>query len=191
MGHHVAIDSPELPEASQLWRMAEECGLDLNSPYHYLVWCRDFHATSAIARVHGEPAGFALGYRREENGALFIWQIGVRQRFRHEGLALAMLDHLWRRDPTTTVLEATVTPTNAASRRLFRAFADLVGAAWDEEVLFSASLFPEAHEDERLIRIGPTSPSPPGRIAGTPTGNPQAKRANPQHKREKEGAPRT
>lgn len=175
MGLHVAIDSPDLPEAAQLWQMAKECELDLNSPYHYALWCRDFAGTTAIARVGEEAAGFVTAYRRQHNGALFIWQIGVLERFRQHGLALAMLEDLWQRDATTSVLEATVTPDNTASRRLFRSFADLVGGSWHEELLFPGSLFPVPHDDECLIRIGPVRRT---RSAGPP-----------RNETEKKGAP--
>lgn len=139
-----------------MWRIATECGLDRNSPYKYLLFCRDFHQTSAVVRVGGETAGFVTGYQRPGTDSLFIWQVGVLDRFRKRGLALAMLDELQQRGPhPSRYVEATVTPGNEGSWRLFHAFADQVGAELEKEPLFGPELFPHDHEPEILVRIGP------------------------------------
>lgn len=55
-------------------------------------------------------------------------------------------------------MEATVTPTNEASRRLFKGFGRKVGAEVAiKEDFFSEADFPagSAHEAEGLFRIGP------------------------------------
>lgn len=139
-----------------MWRMATACDLDPNSAYKYLLFCRDFAATSAIARIGGEPAGFVTGYLRPGTDTLFVWQIGVLDRFRQRGLGLAMLDDLRRREPPSPrFVEATITPDNVNSQRLFHTFAERVAARFVEETLFSSSLFPEPHASEVLVRIGP------------------------------------
>lgn len=147
-----------------MWRIAATCGLDQNSSYKYLLFCRDFSQTSAVVRVGDETAGFVTGYRRPGTETLFIWQIGVLDRFRKQGLALAMLSDLQRREPSRSLfIEATVTPGNSGSWRLFHAFADQVGAAWEERPLFGSELFPDHHDPEVLVRIGPIPITPTGR----------------------------
>lgn len=155
MAPSTAIDTPVLEDGTAMWRMAISCGLDRNSPYKYLVFCRDFAETSAFARVGGEPAGFVTGYRRSRGDALFVWQIGVLDRFQKRGLARAMLDELFRREGAPSFLEATITPGNTGSWRLFRSFAETHGCTCEESVLFPAELFPDGHEPEMLVRIGP------------------------------------
>ncbi|MCZ9340443.1 diaminobutyrate acetyltransferase, partial [Streptomyces sp. TRM76130] len=45
------IDRPRVTDGATLWRIARDSKvLDLNSSYAYLLWCRDFAATSAVAR---------------------------------------------------------------------------------------------------------------------------------------------
>lgn len=150
------IDVPDLSDAAAMWRIAADCGLDRNSAYKYLLFCRDFCHTSAVARVGDETAGFVTGYRRPGSDTLFIWQVGVLDRFRKRGLALNMLAEIQRRGPSPLAyVEATVTPDNAASWRLFRGFAEQVGAPCEEHELFGSELFPHHHEPEVLIRIGP------------------------------------
>jgi len=77
-----------------------------------------------------------------------------------------MLDGLVARDELADVrfLEATVTPSNEASHRLFNAFAGRFGARCEVSPFFAADLFAEAdHEAEDLYRIGPL-PDGPARV---------------------------
>lgn len=159
MGRPIRIDRPEPRDGATMWRIARSCGLDPNSPYKYLLFCRDFPATSAIARVDGLAAGFVTGYVRPGDGALFIWQIGVLDEYRHQGLGLEMLREIWQRLPlSVTHLEASVTPSNEGSRRLFVSLARDARTSCTESLLFAEELFPEPHEPEILLRIGPRRP---------------------------------
>ncbi|MFD1830607.1 MULTISPECIES: diaminobutyrate acetyltransferase [Streptomyces] len=155
------LEPPGVEDGAAVWRIARDCRvLDLNSPYSYLLWFRDFAATSVVARgAHGAPVGFTTGYLRPDRAdTVVVWQIAVDGEHRGRGLAAAMLDHLARRLRPRGVrhLEATVTPGNTASDRLFTLFARRHGAALEQRVLFDAALFPEeGHEPEVLYRVGP------------------------------------
>ncbi|WP_405630521.1 diaminobutyrate acetyltransferase [Streptomyces sp. NBC_00016] len=156
------IDSPSVEDGAALWRLAKESGtLDLNSSYSYLLWCRDFAATSAVARAEGgEPVGFVTGYvRPQDPQTLLVWQVAVDAAHRGRGLAAALLDGLTARvaaERPLTAVETTITPGNTASERLFTSFADRHGATVTREVLFDAGLFPDGpHDPEVLYRIGP------------------------------------
>jgi len=155
----LTIDRPTTDDGSALWRIARDSQiLDLNSPYSYLLWCRDFADTSAVARHEGEPVAFVTGYLRPGRpGTLFVWQIAVDDAHRGRGLAGALLDALTARTAATSV-ETTITPDNAASRALFEAYARRHGADVERTVLFDGSAFPGAgHEPEVLHRISPLS----------------------------------
>ncbi|MEV5972154.1 diaminobutyrate acetyltransferase [Streptomyces sp. NPDC051921] len=162
----VAIGPAEVADGADLWRIARESGeLDVNSPYSYLLWCRDFAATSAVARdASGRAVGFVTGYLRPEApGTLFVWQVAVDGSHRGTGVAAALLDALSARVATEhgpVRLEATVTPGNIPSDRLFRSYARRHGATVTREVLFPTTAFPDTpeagvHEPEVLYRIGP------------------------------------
>ncbi|WP_338898984.1 diaminobutyrate acetyltransferase [Streptomyces sp. TG1A-60] len=161
----IRIDRPDVADGAALWRIARDSGaLDLNSSYSYLLWCRDFADTSAVARNEaGEPVGFVTGYVRPERpDTLLVWQVAVDEAHRGLGLAGALLDGLTARvagvRPLTTV-ETTITPGNTASERLFATFAERHGASVDRTVLFEAEDFPDGpHQPEVLHRIGPLSP---------------------------------
>jgi L-2,4-diaminobutyric acid acetyltransferase len=147
-----------------LWRIARDSKvLDLNSSYSYLLWCRDFAATSAVARdERGEPVGFVTGYVRPDRPrTLLVWQVAVDEAHRGRGLAGALLDGLAARacaELRITAVETTITPGNTASERLFGAFAERHGADVRREVLFDTGLFPDGpHDPEVLYRIGPLS----------------------------------
>lgn len=159
------IDRPSVADGAALWRIARDSkALDLNSSYSYLLWCRDFAATSAVARdERGEPVGFVTGYVRPDRpGTLLVWQVAVDAAHRGRGLAAALLDGLAARvsaELGLRTVETTITPGNTASERLFTSFAERHGARLEREVLFDARLFPDGpHDPEVLHRIGPLSP---------------------------------
>ncbi|HVV30399.1 MAG TPA: diaminobutyrate acetyltransferase [Mycobacteriales bacterium] len=157
MSSDLRYAAPELPDASAMWQIARDIGLDQNSPYKYLVFCRDFRGTSTIARDGAEPVGFVTGYLRPAApDTLFVWQIGVVEKLHGRGIAHRMLDELATRlAPDVRYLEASITPDNAASNRLFTRFAERRDAHWERAPLFDSELFPYPHPDEVLIRIGP------------------------------------
>jgi L-2,4-diaminobutyric acid acetyltransferase len=161
----VDLRPPTVPDGPALWQLAKDSDtLDVNSPYAYLLWCRDFAATSVIALVGDRPAGFITGYRRPEQPAtLVVWQVAVDDAHRGAGIAGRMLDHLFQRllPGCVTHLETSVTPDNEPSQRLFLAFARRWDAAAERSELFAADLFPAAHLGEELFRIGPLRVSPP------------------------------
>ncbi|MGH3969226.1 MAG: diaminobutyrate acetyltransferase [Mycobacterium sp.] len=156
---HLDLRTPSVADGPVLWRLAADSAtLDVNSPYAYLLWCRDFAATSVIASVDGRPAGFLTGYLRpEEPTTVLMWQVAVDAGHRGVGLAGRMLDHLARRlqPDGLTHVETSITPDNVASQRLFEAFARRWAAPVERRELFGADLFPQGHPAENLFRIGP------------------------------------
>lgn len=156
------IERPAVADGAALWRLAKDSGtLDVNSSYSYLLWCRDFAATSAVARgADGTPVGFVTGYMRPDRPrTLLVWQVAVDEAARGRGLAAAMLDGLTLRvaeEHGIDSIETTVTPDNTPSNRLFASYAQRHSAAVAKDVLFDAGLFPEdGHLPEVLYRIGP------------------------------------
>ncbi|MFF3676140.1 diaminobutyrate acetyltransferase [Streptomyces sp. NPDC002120] len=156
------IDRPRPGDGPLLWRLARDSGtLDLNSSYSYLLWCRDFAGTSAVARdSSGHAVGFVSGYLRPDSpGTLLVWQVAVDESVRGLGVAGALLDGLSARvaaEHGLSSLEATVSPGNLASERLFASYAARHGATLTREVLFAAEEFPDGgHAPEVLHRIGP------------------------------------
>jgi L-2,4-diaminobutyric acid acetyltransferase len=154
--NQLSVASPEITDGSACWRLAAASGvLDVNSRYAYLLWCRDFAATSVVARNGGEVIGFVTGYLRpSDQETLLVWQVAVDEQARGLGVAAAMLDALVERLPVSHV-ETTITPDNAASVALFTAFARRVGAPVQRSELFGSDLLGTDHEPEVLFRIGP------------------------------------
>ncbi|OIJ62806.1 diaminobutyrate acetyltransferase [Streptomyces mangrovisoli] len=156
------IDRPVVADGAALWRIAKDSGtLDVNSSYSYLLWCRDFAGTSAVARREdGEPVGFVTGYVRPERpGTLLVWQVAVDAAHRGRGLAGRLLDGLTARvaaEHGVTGVETTITPGNTASEQLFTSYAARHGARLERAVLFESDDFPDGpHDPEVLYRIGP------------------------------------
>jgi L-2,4-diaminobutyric acid acetyltransferase len=158
-GQTISLRAPTIADGADLWRLASSCDLDLNSPYLYLLWCRDFADTSVIAEIDGATVGSIIGYRPPtEPDTLFVWQVAVDGAWRRQRLAIAMLDHLRDRlAPRVRFVEASVTPSNEASASLFRSLAASSGAELASEELFARSAFPpeRPHDPEVLVRVGP------------------------------------
>lgn len=144
-----------------MWRLARDSGgLDLNSPYTYLMLSRFFTDTCAIARDGDSIAGFIAGFRPPRSpDTLFVWQITVDPNARERGLGRRMLAWLLGSLAADGVhyLDASVTPSNEASQRMFKGLAREMGVPCAETLLFPADAFPpgQAHEEEVLLRIGP------------------------------------
>jgi len=139
-----------------LWSLARAAGLDENSPYAYLLWGEYFGDTTIVATSDdGAVVGFVMAFRRpDEPSTVFVWQVGVAADHRQMGIAGRLLDALVERTGATA-LEATVTPTNTASKTLFRRFGERHGLPVTVEPLFPEGLFPPGHEAEDRFRIGP------------------------------------
>lgn len=137
--------------------------LDANSTYAYLLLCRDFAATCALAVTgDGALAGAMTGYRPpDRSNVLFVWQVAVAPAWRGIGLGGSLLDHLVERPALAAVdhLETTIGPANLSSQRLFQAFAQRRACTIVVTPLFDASQLGTEHEPEQLHRIGPFATS--------------------------------
>ena len=158
----LVMREPTPADGKTLYRLAVESdGLAVNSPYAYVMVGRHFAGTSLIAELDGEPAGFISGHRPQNApDVVFVWQIAVAKAGRGRGLGKRMLQALVRQSGCRDVryLEATVTPSNEASQRMFRGFARELGVPCEESPVFPKEFFPDDDgkaEAERLFRIGP------------------------------------
>lgn len=155
----ILIEAPVSGDGPDLWRLARDSGeLDLNSPYTYLIWCRDFSGTSVVARDGDKAVGFVTGYRRPEaDDVLFVWQVAVDSAYRGQRIGVRMLDAIAgaAKRLGCRYIEATITPDNVASTRMFSAFARSRDVPLERSEGFDATQFPDNHQPEDLIRIGP------------------------------------
>ncbi|MCD0447208.1 diaminobutyrate acetyltransferase [Glycomyces sp. A-F 0318] len=186
------LKTPTPADGPLMWELAIEAGgLDVNSRYAYLLWCRDFADASVVARSGDRLAGFITGYRRPDSpDTLFVWQVAVGPDFRRRGLASRMLDHLAEssRSEGVRFVEATVTPDNKASMHLFGSFAKANGADLTRDVLFSEHELGSDHGPEVLHRIGPL-PERPGPGAGPSSGPTEPSASGPSGPDERGPAP--
>ena len=155
----LTLEAPDVADGPGMLALTERAeNLDVNSGYHYLLWCRDFADTTVVARDADRLAGFITGYRRPAApDTFFVWQVAVDDAYRRRGLAGRMLNHLFSelRPLGVRFVEATVTPGNKASKRLFESFAEANETNLAVDVLFSERELGSGHEPELLHRIGP------------------------------------
>lgn len=147
-------------DGARMHKLVEEMGgLELNSAYFYLLYCIEYADTCLVAEVDDRLAGFVLGHRPPKRpDALFVWQIGVAPFMRRQGLARRLLDSFLACNPDARWLEATVTPGNEASRKLFQSVARDRGVDCHISNFMLTEHFSDGHEAEDLFRIGPFEP---------------------------------
>ncbi|MFQ5344901.1 MAG: diaminobutyrate acetyltransferase [Mariprofundus sp.] len=159
----LSFRTPVAADGPAIHALVERCKpLDVNSRYCYLILCEHFASTCVVAEYDGNIVGFITAYvPPERRDTLFVWQVAVDARMRGQGLAKKMLRQLLGRRNLKRIsfVEATVNPSNDASRSLFHSLARDCNCICDETALFAASLFGEGdHEQENLIRVGPVNP---------------------------------
>jgi len=158
-GDMVTLRSPVPRDGARLWDFVRRSGvLEENSCYAYLLLSTHFANTSVVAELNGQVVGFVAAYLLPNRpNVVFVWQIGVDPGCRRSGLGKRLLRHLisLQHVRNARFLEATVTPSNRPSRRLFESFAAEFGAGCRDMEGFSPEDFAGAHEEERLLRIGP------------------------------------
>jgi diaminobutyrate acetyltransferase len=165
----VIIRPPEVADGGSIWRMAHAAGkLDANTSYMYVLWARDFTTSSRVALDDdGTPLGFVIGYLRPDApDTLFVWQVAVDVAARGRRIAAALLDDLLATLVPRGVrwLEATVTADNAASLALFEGTARRHGVPCATSPLFDEAHFPDEHDAEQLLCLGPfVASDTPGR----------------------------
>ena len=136
--------------------------LDVNSAYAYMLIGEHHSGTSVVAEIDGELAGFITAYILPDTPEIvFVWQVGVAEAGRGQGLATRMLLEILKRAACENVryLDTTIGPNNAPSQALFRGLARRVDTDVSESELFSSEMFgdfdDEPHDPEILFRIGP------------------------------------
>lgn len=159
-GETIHFRRPTENDGSEMYRIVQQSEvLDVNSPYSYLMWSKYFNKTSIVAVCENQIIGFVTGFiQPEDPNTLFIWQIAVDKHYRGHGLATKLIEQLLvrLREEEIIFLEATVTPSNIPSSKLFKGIAEKQKTNCAIFECFSKELFPdENHETEFTYRIGP------------------------------------
>lgn len=149
-------------DGGALWNLVKTTGqLELNTSYCYLLMSKLFSQTTLVAELDGQLAGFVMAFQPpEQEDTLFVWQVGVHPAYRGRGLASRLLGALFEVNPDHHYLEASVTPSNAASLALFRGFAKRRESRCEEGTFLPSHCFPKQHETELLLRVGPLQRQP-------------------------------
>ena len=134
--------------------------LDVNSPYLYYLLADHFSSTCAYAVSGEDAAGFVSAYRLPDDPqCLFVWQIAVAPAFRGCGLGLKLLDDLVQRPWFRAIRRVccTISPSNAASRRLFAKWGQSLGATWHEAPYLRTTDMGGGHEEEPMLTLDLTA----------------------------------
>jgi L-2,4-diaminobutyric acid acetyltransferase len=170
-GAEIVLRTARPEDGAALHALVAEAGtLEQNTLYAYVLMADHFRGTTVIAERDGKPAGFVLAHRPPTHPeAVFVWQVGVHPWARGLGLGRRMLRFLADRASGARFVEATVTPSNTASRRLFESLARELRVPFEWTPRYSARVLGGEHEPEELVRIGPLVPRPMRRDDGRPS----------------------
>lgn len=155
-----SLRNAEVRDAKEISRLVRDSGvLNENSCYAYLLLCDHFRDTCYVAESSDEVVGFVAAYCPPSRpDSVFVWQIGVAPGSRRHGLGKQLLHRLVASPACGDVryLEATITPSNVSSQRLFTSFADELNASVEVETCYLSEHFDTPFpEPEVLYRIGP------------------------------------
>lgn len=155
----IIIRKPRASDGYEIHQLiANSPPLDLNSMYSYYLLSDHFGDSCVVAEWGGKVAGFISAYRIPQRPhTLFVWQVVVAPSLRGKRIAWRMLESLISRfaPAEVTQVEATVNPSNHASRGLFERLATERGSKLQEEIFLESTAFGPTgeHESEILLRI--------------------------------------
>ncbi len=156
----LVLRSPQPTDGQALHQLVQgDSGLDQNSLMCNLLQCSHFADTSVAAFDGDQLVGFVSAYKHPNRPrSLFVWQLVVAEHLRGLGLGKRMLRWLLEQPACEHIYElsAAITPTNAATWKLFDSFARECGALPVKSMLFSREEhFKDAQEDQYLLSISP------------------------------------
>jgi len=157
----IRFRSPDKKDGASIWQLIKETGaLDVNSAYCYILLSDYFRDTCIIAEDEEGIIGFISAFRAPAKpDTLFLWQIAVSPSKQRKGIARMMVKELLSYEYCQAIrfVEATVSPSNIASRGLFLRLAKDYTTECQLSQGYTASMFPFEinHEEELLFRLGP------------------------------------
>ncbi len=159
----VKILKPNEEDGKRIWQLVQRLSkLDANSCYAYLLWSSYFRNYTLVAKSSSTIIGFVTSFvAPEKKNTLFIWQVGVDPNYRGKGIAQQLiwkLLHKANKTQSISALEASISPSNIASKKLFENIAGRLNTEFSYKAFFPEDYFPNNnHEKEELIHIAPIS----------------------------------
>ncbi|TQV82391.1 GNAT family N-acetyltransferase [Exilibacterium tricleocarpae] len=127
--------------------------LEINSFYHYLIFCSYFKKTSSVAILDKKIVGFCLGFSHEKNNkVLFIWQVGVLPNYQNYGFAKTLISYLIDVNKAGAI-QATIDKNNAVSEKLFQSISKIYRGELFEKKVYLKSNYEYLKKNETLIQI--------------------------------------
>lgn len=147
--------NPSIEDAAEMWNIANETSLDLNSSYSYLMMAELFSETCLVVEDNDKIVAFTTAFEfKKSPDTLFVWQIAVLPKYRKEKLAQRMLQKLVK-STKSKYIQATIEEANIASFSLFESLANKFEAKFQRQQGFDEDHFPDDHNSETMIKVGP------------------------------------
>lgn len=151
---------PKAKDGNDMWKLVKgNEDLDLNSSYSYFLVSKLFSDRCIIVKdtSNGNKiVGFIMGFVfAEEPETYFIWQISVVKEYRKQGIGKELIERVLQTNEDVKYIKGTVSQDNESYHKVLNAIAEKYNTWMSKKASFSDDQFPEGHEDEDLILIGP------------------------------------
>lgn len=159
MALQISLRLPVSRDALAMRQLARDSQvLSVNSTYHYALMARMFSETSIIAQDRDILCGYITAFcPPQQPDTVFVWQVGVMERFQGKGLGKKMLSTIIKKQQPVFV-EASIALSNKASQNLFSSIARQFSADHIyNQAFFTRNDLGKLEEEEILFRIGPIS----------------------------------
>jgi L-2,4-diaminobutyric acid acetyltransferase len=150
---------PKAADGTLMWDLVKNNeDLDLNSSYSYFLVSK-LHSKRCIIAIDKENnrmAGFIMGFVFSDNPeTYFIWQISVAKEYRGQGIGSTLINKLLTTNEDVRYIKGTVSKENYYYQNLLKKVALIHDSWYSIKESFEDDDFPDGHEKEQLISIGP------------------------------------
>ena len=95
VAERMTVREARITDGARLWRLVRDMGgLELNSAYFYLLYCRDHARTSLVAETDGRLAGFVSCLLTATPGEVKLDKLYVDPQRQRLGLGRRLVDHV-------------------------------------------------------------------------------------------------
>ena len=156
----IVYSHPRALDGSDMWKLVKgNEDLDLNSSYSYFLVSKLFSNRCIIVKdsaQNNKIVGFVMGFVfAEEPETYFIWQISVSKDYRGQGIGKELLERVLQTNEDIKYIKGTISKKNNSYKKVLNDIAVKYNTWMSTKAGFEDDQFPEGHEEEELVLIGP------------------------------------
>lgn len=156
---NLVYSHPQAVDGSKMWELVKENNdLDLNSSYSYFLVSK-LHSQRCIIvtdKTTNKLVGFIMGFVfSEEPKTYFVWQITVSKNYRCKNIGSSLIEKILSTNEDVRFIKGTMSKDNSYYHKLLKKIALKYNTWYSIKEGFEQDQFPEGHENEQLVTVGP------------------------------------